>query len=249
DISFAFGGPERYLQTTIVSGQDIGSEQAVLPRQQMTTVPFATKAREANQAAVAALAENLVPKLAQGLNPPRTVIQFVGVVPDGGGVVEPVPGYLLCNGAVLSKAASGGKYMALMAVIGTSWGTGGDSDDGNAALPDLRGVFLRGWSGSLPADDPFGDPDRVARVSRLAGGNTGNYVGSFQKDMFMAHNHPGSSITRNGHNNVDGGTNRQVLSRYVVPSDPAENGGDLHIAYGGTETRGRNANVVFLIKY
>jgi hypothetical protein len=51
-------------------------------------------------------------------------------------------GWLLCNGAAVSRAT----YAALFAVIGTTYGAGNGSTTFN--IPDLRGVFIRGLGGS-----------------------------------------------------------------------------------------------------
>jgi phage-related tail fiber protein len=55
-------------------------------------------------------------------------------------------GYLLCNGAAISRTT----YADLFAAIGTAFGAG----DGSATfnIPDLRGEFLRGWDNSRGID-------------------------------------------------------------------------------------------------
>lgn len=55
-----------------------------------------------------------------------------GIIDDAGSGTVPF-GYLLCNGAAVSRTI----YAALFAVIGTSWGPGDGSTTFN--LPDLRG--------------------------------------------------------------------------------------------------------------
>ncbi len=61
----------------------------------------------------------------------------IGTILSFGGTTAP-KGYLLCNGAAVSRT----DYSALFAVIGTSFGAGDGSTTFN--VPDLRGEFLRG---------------------------------------------------------------------------------------------------------
>jgi hypothetical protein len=242
DLGAAFAQPQRFLQTTIVSGPTISEAQTLAPRQQLASTPFAVVAQTADRAAVAALAESLLPHLAQALNPPGTVIAYAGAVEDTGGLVEPIPGYLLCNGAVIDGAAANGKFNYLRTVLGNAWGNGGNVANAQLVnLPDLRGVFLRGWNGG--ATDGFSDPDRNLRVARRAGGNTGNTVGAFQLDELKSHFHPYDDLYHNIDNSVDdsaGGSladnTTRTSRRFTLPS-------------GGLETRPKNANVVYLIKY
>ena len=58
------------------------------------------------------------------------------ILPFGGSAIP--NGFLLCNGAAVSRTT----YAALFAVIGTSFGSGDGSTTFN--IPDLRGEFLRG---------------------------------------------------------------------------------------------------------
>ncbi len=179
----------------------------------------------------------LTESVAEALTPIGEVISYAGTVNDTNGVVEPIPGYLLCNGAVIDATVSDGKYAALRDVILNSWGNGGDANDPDLVnLPDLRGVFLRGWNGL--AVDGYSDPDRgdAQRPARKSGGNVGNRVGAFQLDQLKSHDHslPYKQVPRPG-----GG------------SEPTPYPGSDHRtgSTGGSETRGKNAYVVYLIKY
>lgn len=95
----------------------------------------------------------------------------VGVIVPFGG--EEVPfGWMLCNGAEVSRT----EYANLYNAIGVCWGIGDGSTTFN--LPDMRGMFLRGVSG-----ESENDPDAEDRVVlNDNGGNTGNNVGSYQGD-------------------------------------------------------------------
>lgn len=75
-------------------------------------------------------------------------------------------GYLVCNGAAVSRTA----FAALFAAVGTLYGNG----DGNTTfnLPDLRGEFIRG-----------------ADLGRGVDG--GRILGSWQQDSIREHSHTG----------------------------------------------------------
>lgn len=75
----------------------------------------------------------------------------------------PPEGYLVCNGASVSRAA----YSELFAVIGTRFGS---VDSAHFNLPDLRGEFIRGWDNSRGID-------------------VGRTLGSFQTESLSAHSH------------------------------------------------------------
>lgn len=92
----------------------------------------------------------------------------------------PFGGYLLCNGAAVSRSL----YGLLFAEIGTRHGAGNGSTTFN--LPNLQGEFLRG-----------NDNGRGVDVGRV--------LGSSQTDEIKAHTH---SITQNSNDNISptGGT-------------------------------------------
>ena len=71
-------------------------------------------------------------------------ITEVGFIKPYAGSSVPT-GYLLCNGAAISRA----QYPELFAAIGTTWGAGDGSSTFN--VPDLRGYFLRGVGGGQAA--------------------------------------------------------------------------------------------------
>ena len=71
-------------------------------------------------------------------------ITEVGFIKPYAGTSVPT-GYLLCNGAAISRA----QYPELFAAIGTTWGAGDGASTFN--VPDLRGFFLRGVGGNSAA--------------------------------------------------------------------------------------------------
>jgi hypothetical protein len=110
--------------------------------------------------------EDLVAAVQQSLCPPGTVLSYMGTTAPAG--------WLLCDGASVSRAT----YPGLFAVISTSCGTAGTTVFN---LPDFRGRFLRGRDGATGRD-----PDRATRTAMNLGGSIGDAVGSIQLDQFRA---------------------------------------------------------------
>lgn len=174
-----------------------------------------------------------------GSVPVGTILTYAGSITDEivdgkPKKIEPVTGYLLCNGAEISSV----QYPDLANVINNSWGTGGDGDDNTMNLPDLRGMFLRGVSGLR--NDGRQDPD--GREAMLTGGNSGNDVGSYQNDALQDHYH---GYVRN-ETTIQRGTSGGQAT--------VLRGTELANSYGpsgrvGSETRPRNAYVHYIIKY
>ena len=107
--------------------------------------------------------------------PIGSVMPFAGdKVPDG---------WLLCDGSEVNIS----DYPALFDVIRMAWGGDGTT---KFRVPDMRGMFLRGVSGTSTktyVGDPNNtthqvDPNRANRMALNTGGNTGNSVGSFEGD-------------------------------------------------------------------
>lgn len=95
--------------------------------------------------------------------PPGALLPFMGsAVPAG---------YLLANGAAVSRQS----YAALFAAIGTTYGAGNGTTTFN--LPDTRGVFLRGLDNGRGLD-------------------AGRALGAYQADSYASHGH---SVNDPGH--------------------------------------------------
>jgi hypothetical protein len=145
-------------------------------------------------------------------------------------------GWLVCNGTNGGAGYSKTAYPALYSFLKDGGSTciyGETTDD--FYLPDMRGVFLRGW------DDGAGnDPDAATRTSR-GDGTTGDHVGTKQADAFGSHTHTipnlwweaamgaGQGFQTTGTGNVSA----------TIGADNA----------GGNETRPKNINVLWCIKY
>lgn len=156
---------------------------------------------------------------AGGGNPAGTVIAFAGATAPAG--------YLACNGAAVSRTT----YAALFTAIGTAWGAGDGSTTFN--LPDLRGRFMRGVDGTAG-----NDPDKATRTASNTGGNTGNTVGSLQADQLASHSHLMPSYASAGGGNVNV-LNFTAVNTTTYPTS----------ATGGSETRPKNVDVNFIIKF
>ena len=78
-------------------------------------------------------------------------------------------GYLLCNGAAISRTT----YAALFAAIGTTYGAG--NGDTTFNIPDFRGYFLRGYlngtSNAIGAAQSGGLPNITGTMTNAYRGN------------------------------------------------------------------------------
>jgi microcystin-dependent protein len=154
----------------------------------------------------------------------------VGTILPYGGTTAPT-GWLLCNGTAYGRT---GTYADLFSVIGTAFGA---PDANNFNVPDLRGQFLRGVNNASGQD-----PDAASRTALKTGGNTGDQVGSNQGDGFKSHTHSGS-IT------LGSSCNSNCPNSGLVPG-VTHNTSTFSVANnGGNETRPKNVNVNFIIKY
>lgn len=154
-----------------------------------------------------------------------------GGVPTGGiawfGDNTAPAGFLECDGSAVSRTTQS----ALFGVVGTTFGAGDGSTTFN--IPDLRGVFIRGWDNGRGVDTgrTFGTaqddsiPDHT-HFWRAEGGSDGQNMGKSDPDG----NAPGN----------DGGYNRGVIG--ISPSTLQ---GVTDVA---TEARPRNLALLPMIK-
>lgn len=159
----------------------------------------------------------------------RTEYLYQRMLPLGtilmyGGVTAPTY-FLVCDGSAVSRTT----YATLFAAIGTRYGIGDGSTTFN--LPDNRGLFPRGYSGTST-----NDPDKATRTA-VNGGSSGNNVGSIQSDELKAHNH-----------DVDG-SQSGGLQTDVVASALSDGSVNASVnSTGGNETRPKNIYHQFIIK-
>jgi hypothetical protein len=150
-------------------------------------------------------------------------------------VTSTVPaGYLYCGGGLQStSSASTNPYYELFQAIGYTYGGSG----ANFAIPDFKGMFLRGFG------------------SQTAGGVTyqAGAVGAIQFDMALTTPVAGYStpLSSTGFRSCGSGT-RDCIAR-TSQGDPIENPTGLNLAYptgrGGTEVRPVSHAVYYYIKY
>lgn len=161
---------------------------------------------------------------------PGTVLHFAASTPP--------PGWLVCNGATVSRST----YAALFLAIGTTYGAG----DGSTTfhLPDLRGEFIRGWDAGRGVD-------------------SGRAFGSGQDSENKAHQHSGETSQAGAHSH-----NATTFARDGVgqPGKFADSGSgptsyawtDVQGAHshafttgfsGGIESRPRNVAMLPCIKF
>jgi len=154
----------------------------------------------------------------------RSVSEFS---PTGSIIMWPKPtapdGYLICNGAAVSRTT----YAGLFAVLSDDYGNGNGSTTFN--LPDMRGQFVRGLNAGSGVD-----PDAASRTDR-GDGTTGDAVGTKQVDAFKSHTHK-----RGTSQGVSGGAGFGTNTAVPGTIDTGDT--------GGNETRPTNIAMVYCIK-
>jgi microcystin-dependent protein len=153
----------------------------------------------------------------------------------------PPDGWLVCNGAAISRAA----YATLFGRIGTRFGSGNGTSTFN--LPDLRGVFIRG-----------NDEGRGLDLNRV--------FGSLQQSQNLSHNHTGQTSVGGAHTHTtsiplvphtSSGGNYGVTdssSGQVSLPFTTQSGGDHSHGFttnpsGGNESRPVNVSLLPCIKF
>ena len=159
-------------------------------------------------------------------------------------------GWLECAGQELQIA----NYGVLYKRIKETWGSA--TPGSSFSVPDLRGMFLRGWT-----DGSTSDPDAAKRTSNKPRGAVGNNVGSVQPDSLQSHTHrdPKHSHTLQGFNykknTGDGGDFGHMFNMEppVTTSlsatgiaEPVALPGELDVRHG-SETRPKNVYVSYWI--
>ncbi len=169
---------------------------------------------------------NIAPSTITLSNLAASLIQYFtpsGVIQAYGAATAPT-GWLVCDGASYLRAT----YPDLFTAIGTSYGS---ADGTHFNVPNLRGLFQRGW------DNGSGnDPDASSRTAANPGGNIGDNIGSYQVDAFRAHTHT----------MVNGGAGALNAAQLVAGSN-----GPTSVpsgSTGGNETRPANVYVNYIIK-
>ncbi|HEY8169799.1 MAG TPA: phage tail protein [Candidatus Limnocylindria bacterium] len=172
----------------------------------------------------------------QTLTPPGSVIAYAGATAPAG--------WLLCDGTLVDRAA----YPELFAAIGTNHGE--DSEQTKFALPDYRGMFLRGVTGATNTD-----PDASVRAAQGPGGNAGNAVGSTQLWEVNPHVHQLGTGSADSFGMVPANDPANTERLASFKADFWNVSGVVHSTQAwpsgpgrGHETRPRNVYVNYLIK-
>lgn len=160
------------------------------------------------------LASTPLAPLISGSTPSGAVVMY-------GGTAAPT-NWLLCDGNSYLRS----DFPTLFSIVGTAYGS---IDATHFNVPDMRGMFPRGVTGTTG-----NDPDASSRTANNVGGNTGNNVGSQQADQFLSHIHENSTITAG--------------SGIIGYSTGGLAGTNPTQATGGNETRPINVYFNFIIK-
>jgi microcystin-dependent protein len=157
-------------------------------------------------------------------------------------------GWVPADGRSLPKA----RYPELFGALGTTWGTA--QDQASFLVPDLRGVFLRGFSGQSGRD-----PDAADRLAGSAGGAAGNHVGSYQADAMQTHKHLDAGHTHPlNQREYDNGRGRGPYDQsssapldsglgYANIGEPVESSGSGGPVRVSSENRPKNVDVYYFV--
>lgn len=151
---------------------------------------------------------NLPTDYASKLVPTGAVMMFCSVaIPNG---------WKECNGSSLDKTQP--ENLDLFNLLQYTFGGSGN----NFSLPDLRGLFVRGW------DNERGfDPNRT--------------LGSFQDEAFKSHTHTFMWGQNSAGALIAGNSVQTYSSKVDIAGDHIE-------STGGTETRPKNMALIYCIK-
>lgn len=218
-----------------------GGNYQMLSNELLLSVPYAKAAETSTNALTANSALNGCPV--------GTILSYIGSSAPSG--------WLLCDGSAFNRF----DYPQLFAIIGISCGDGGAANSFN--VPDLRGRFLRGFSGTSSADS-----NKNERFNLMNGGNSGNDIATYQND---ATRFPANASTTNDGNHTHTYDDAFYSENFTnnagkIGSDATDNNNDYYfrtpkptteeagvhshsLTGGDQETRPKNFSVNFIIKY
>lgn len=170
----------------------------------------------------------------------QEVIDLINTLQPAGEVAPfarntPPTGWLVCDGAVVSRTT----YARLFAAIGTTFGAGNGST--TFGLPDLQGEFIRGWDNGRGVD-------------------TGRVFGTSQSSQNLAHTHNGQTSSAGAHSHSFYLSSRTGVNSYPLGATgplgtyfpTSQEGEHTHNfvtgASGGSEARPRNVALLYCIR-
>lgn len=173
---------------------------------------------------------------------------IVGEIRAFAGETKP-SGWMECAGQSLEIS----KYKPLHEAIGGHWGS---SDSEHFNVPDLRGMFLRGWNDGKSENDPNLSPEAKStqwlddgagkRLVLLRNGISGDHVGSYQADRVGPHSHwvaNGMSIPSSNNGYLEYTSNPD----YAAHSHYTDSAKEVKDGLLNQETAPKNASVLFAI--
>ena len=166
-------------------------------------------------------------------------VNIVGTISAFGMAAIPT-GWLLCDDQAVLRV---GKYAALFAAIGTTWGTGDGSTTFN--VPDLEGAFLRGAGTST-----LFTQDSTITLAAVQNDQTQEHTHSLGFSKSGPHDVSHVGGVNWGGNSWDGSLYSDLQSAWPAVG----NAGMYEYGSGGTsrlgnETRPNNIGVRFYIKF
>lgn len=156
-------------------------------------------------------------------------------------VASPPTGWLICNGAAVSRAT----YAALFAVIGTGYGVGDGSTTFN--LPDLQGRVIVGHKSTDAAFDAVGETGGAQTHTHAGHSNhsaisahTGAAVGAIGAEAGHTHAGTGSTGAEAGHTHAGSGNTGAEAGH--THAGAGSTGGDSGHYHGGGNATGGAGN-------
>ncbi len=145
-------------------------------------------------------------------------------------------GWLLCDGKEYLITTDESKPLfKICKALSLAWGGNVSTTGYTFRLPNLQGLFLRGVAFESPNDPDARDRKKLYPDDYY--GQSGNQVGSFQKDTFAKHSHSLSVYSKDHAN----GSASKAANVALKTDRTGEEG-------GSEETRPKNAYVHYLIK-
>ena len=166
--------------------------------------------------------------------PAGCIIAFAGPLTEQNSTPVESMGWLVCDGRTLQIA----QYPALYAALGTQYG--GNPNQDEFQIPDLRGQFLRGV-----AVNTSQDPDLNSRTPANQSNPGSDPVGSIELDALETHAHDYQGFQQTAP--AQEGADVAAPTSATTPTGAPVSIGNVQVRVS-TETRPKNVYVYYLIK-